>query len=477
MAPVATGTGDAVRAHVPREDDLAAWRDLARRLVAARIPPARVVWSGPGERADDLFAGAAPLPEPQAGPPVRASRAFLEVAESAILHREPERFAVLYRVLWRLQAERHLMDSAADPDVHRLMQMVRQVRREMHKMRAFVRFRAVEEGDGGQRYVAWFEPEHHVVRSNAAFFLGRFASQRWSILTPNVCLHWDGRELTETVGASRCDAPDEDAAEDLWQRYYAAIFNPARLKVAAMVREMPRRYWNNLPEARLIPGLIASAQAREAAMVDKGESRFDIPQPRSLKAIAQGIEACRRCPIGCNGTHAVPGAGPARADLMIVGEQPGDTEEKTGQPFTGPAGRLLDVYLEQAGLDRTRIRVTNAVKHFKFVPRGKRRLHQTPTSGEIDICRWWLDAERRLVRPRLVLALGASAGRALLGRTPSVGRERGVPMQAADGAAMWLTVHPSYLLRLDGDARERETARFRQDLQGLASHLANAPAS
>jgi uracil-DNA glycosylase family protein len=156
---------------------------------------------------------------------------------------------------------------------------------------------------------------------------------------------------------------------------------------------------------------------------------------------------------------------------MIVGEQPGDSEETQGRPFVGPAGQLLDRDLAAAGIERSSIRVTNAVKHFKFTPRGKRRLHQSPTAGEIDICRWWLDAERAIVRPRIVLALGASAGRAILGRTPSIGRERGREQTLADGSALWLTNHPSYLLRLDGEARETETARFADDLAKVVAAL------
>jgi len=466
-----------VRVALDRPDDFDAWRAQARALVAARIPPDHVVWSLAGESAADLFAESSTLDGLPAAPvhPVRASKAFLEVAASAILHSDDGRFALLYRLLWRLQQEPQLMGNAADRDVGRLARMVGHVRRDIHKMRAFVRFRAVRDEDGAERYVAWFEPDHHIVRRNADFFLNRFASQRWSILTPLLSLDWDGERLREGPGARREDAPAEDAAEDLWGRYYASIFNPARLKVAAMVKEMPRRYWKNLPEARLIPGLIAGAQAREAAMVEAGAAPSAEAPPASLEEIARGILSCRRCAIGCNGTRAVAGEGPARAQLMIVGEQPGDQEEQAGRPFVGPAGQLLALHLEQAGLDRARARITNAVRHFKFEPRGKLRLHRNPSADEIDRCRWWLDAERKLVRPSVILALGASAGRAILGRTPSIGKERGLPLPLGDGSLLWLTAHPSYLLRLDGEARIREEQRFRQDLRGLAAHLRERP--
>lgn len=193
--------------------------------------------------------------------------------------------------------------------------------------------------------------------------------------------------------------------------------------------------------------------------------------PKSLEAIAESIAVCRRCPIGCNGTRAVMGEGPANAELMIVGEQPGDTEEREGHPFVGPAGRLLDSHLEQAGIDRRKAYVTNAVKHFKFAPRGKRRLHQRPTAGEIDICRWWLDGERAVIRPKAILALGASGARGALGRAVVIGRERGQAVLQPDGTRIWVTAHPSYLLRLKDEGREREEHLFDRDLAGLAALL------
>ncbi|MGC4251211.1 MAG: UdgX family uracil-DNA binding protein [Sphingobium sp.] len=462
----------AVRILIDRPDDFEAWRGKARTMAAGGIPPERIIWTLAAEGAGDLFgADDARAASPPPRRAVRASKAFLRLAGKVVLHRDRERFALLYRLLWRLQDDAPLMEKTSDPDVRRLSVMAGHIRRDMHKMRAFLRFRTVTEADGGERYVAWFEPDHHIVRANADFFLNRFASQHWSILTPDLCLHWDGIALTEAPGADRRDAPAEDAAEHLWQRYYASIFNPARLKVAAMVKEMPRRYWKNLPEARLIPGLIAGAQAREAAMVEKGSVPLDRRPPASLEDIAQGIAACRQCAIGCNGTRAVAGEGPAKARLLIVGEQPGDCEEREGRPFTGPAGQLLNRHLEQAGLDRALVRITNAVKHFKFERRGKRRIHQNPTAGEVDRCRWWLDAERRLVQPDVILALGANAGRAISGRTPSIGKERGKVGILPDGSRFLLTMHPSYLLRLGADAAKDAEGRFRDDLMLAAALL------
>ena len=467
------------RAHyavqLPRSDDFAFWRERARALIQCDIPPDKVAWVEPGGNGD-LFATPSSgdglrLPEPPAdAPPVRASKRYLSLAKNAALHSDPQRFALLYRLLWRLQRTPRIMEDKADTDVRRVEELDKNVRRDSHKMHAFVRFRQVEDDEGGAHYIAWFEPEHHILRANAGFFMRRFASMRWSILTPQGTLHWDGETMHEGPPAQKSDAPHGDPVEDLWRTYYASIFNPARLKVGAMLSEMPRKYWKNLPEAALIPELVAGAQKRESEMVAAGALSFE-ERPTSLAAIGEAIGRCRKCAIGCLDNRAVMGEGPAEAALMIVGEQPGDVEDQEGRPFVGPAGQLLDVHLERAGIDRASAYVTNAVKHFKFTMRGKRRLHQSPTAKEIDTCRWWIEGERALVQPRLVLAMGASAARGILGKTVSISKVRGEPIPLEDGSELWVTAHPSYLLRLDGEAREKQAALFDADLAAVQARL------
>jgi len=195
-------------------------------------------------------------------------------------------------------------------------------------------------------------------------------------------------------------------------------------------------------------------------------------RPATIAGIDAAIHTCRRCPIGFLDNTAVMGEGPKTAALMIVGEQPGDQEDRIGRPFVGPAGRVLDGHLERAGIDRRRVYLTNAVKHFKFVPRGKRRLHQSPTAGEIAVCRWWLDGERAIVQPQLLLALGASAARGLLGKAVSISHARGRPHLLADGGELWVTVHPSYLLRLRDEAKDEQERLFQADLAAVAGRLA-----
>jgi uracil-DNA glycosylase len=253
-------------------DDFDGWRDAARALVAARVDPSRVSWSVAGDTID-LFGAAADALPPYAPvtQPFSVAKAFLPLAGTALLHRDPERFALLHRLLDGLVNRTIALDDGTHPLIARIEAFAKAVRRDVHKMRAFLRFRAVDAGDGSApRYVAWFEPDHHIVRHNATFFIDRFAAMHWSILTPQIAIHWDGERLAEGPGAVRGDAPDDDPVEDAWKRYYASIFNPSRLKVGAMLKEMPRKYWANMPETALVAGLIAGAQARSAAMIAAG---------------------------------------------------------------------------------------------------------------------------------------------------------------------------------------------------------------
>jgi uracil-DNA glycosylase len=182
--------------------------------------------------------------------------------------------------------------------------------------------------------------------------------------------------------------------------------------------------------------------------------------------------ACTRCPLHGPATQTVFGEGPLDASLLFIGEQPGDQEDLAGRPFVGPAGQLFGTALAEAGVDRARAYVTNAVKHFKYEQRGERRLHQTPDVPEIKACRWWLEQELDLIRPRLIVALGATAARALMGKPVTISQMRGRPIPLDDGAEAWITVHPSYLLRLpDPDRQAQEQARFVADLRMVGERL------
>ncbi|TWA72442.1 DNA polymerase [Azospirillum brasilense] len=459
--------------------DLDGFRRAVRRLSAARTAPEEVLWSvgAPSLFDDDV-------PTPDGGAPVFLPQAVGQRIETVVCHSDPERYALLYRLVWRvLNGERALLDQHADPLVHRLERLDKAVRRDIHKMHAFLRFRALPDPDGGERYVAWFEPDHHIVEAVAPFFVERFESMVWTILTPKGSLHWDRRRLMAGPPAERPDALADDRFAEGWQRYYESTFNPARVNPTAMRAEMPRKYWANMPETAAIPAMVRAAPARVQAMLEAEAAipRRRMPEkavaamarqaPDSLTELNRLIQ--RSEPLVPGATQAVLGEGPEGAVIAIVGEQPGDQEDREGRPFVGPAGQLLTAALEEAGIDRGGLYLTNAVKHFKFVQRGKRRIHQSPTAGEVKHYRWWLMTELGFVRPRLVVALGATAALALTGRPVSVLRERG-PMAFdgwnGDGWNGFVTVHPSYLLRLPGDEeRRRAQADFVADLRRAAA--------
>jgi DNA polymerase len=246
--------------------DLDGWRAHARGLIARQIQPDAIFWRVSGE-AQDLFAhqsaGASAVASPLVVP-----RRFAALAGSIICHRDPARFSLLYRVLWRItRGERRLLAVLTDPDVVRAEAMAKSVRRDLHKMKAFVRFRSTED-EGVEHFIAWFEPQHFIVERAAPFFAQRFAGMLWSILTPDRSAHWDGERLSFGPGTDTSEVPSEDALADVWRRYYASIFNPARLNLKAMKAQMPVKYWKNLPEAGLIAPLSAGAGRRTQAMLD-----------------------------------------------------------------------------------------------------------------------------------------------------------------------------------------------------------------
>ena len=344
--------------------DFASWRSAARTLLTQDVPPHEVTWS-PGlfdEQVDISFAQ----------PTSTVPKDFLALAKVAALHRDERRWDLLYRVLYRItHGERNLLKIDVDDDIRELNLMAKAVGRDMHKMKAFVRFRRVQ-GSDPEQFVAWHKPDHHIVEELAPWFADRFGAMRWSILTPDRSAHWDLEQLTFGPGVPRSEAPGEDSLEDLWRDYYASVFNPARVKVKAMKAEMPVRHWATLPEAQIIPSLLAKAEGRvtEMAKSQSASAAPLVPPTRALDQLREAAPGCRGCDLYQHATQVVFGEGPSDAKVVMVGEQPGDEEDVKGHPFVGPAGRLLSKAMHESGLDREKIYVTNAVKHFKFIERG-----------------------------------------------------------------------------------------------------------
>lgn len=431
-----------------------------------------------------LSQNSAEIAKPQSGSAILVPSEFVTVAKVVACHREQVKWGLLYRLLYRLsKSELHYQDQA-DADVRQLGLLESQVRRDIHKMHAFVRFREVEPG----QFVAWYEPDHLIVRLAAPFFRERFSTMNWRILTPDECAEWDGARLRFFAGIPKSQAPrQEDDLEHLWTTYYASIFNPARIKLKAMKKEMPKRFWKNLPEAQQMQELLSQAPTRVEEMMarSKALAKADayptaeafIPQTPSgrltLPQLREASKGCRGCPICELGTQTVFGEGNPKAKLVLIGEQPGDQEDKQGRPFVGPAGQLLDEALSQVGIDRDLLYVTNSVKHFKFEPRGTRRIHAKPSAREIQACKPWLVAELQILKPHMIVALGATAAQAMMGPTFRVTQSQGQVFTHTEWSPWWMaTIHPSALLRIpDPDMREKSYAHFLRDLEIAAKQL------
>jgi DNA polymerase len=455
---------------LPRLGTFAAWRDAARALASNEVPADDIEWAQEGDAAG-LFGAGAPLPPAR---DMTVPQGFVPLAKLICASRAPGAFDLLYRVLLRCRGNARLLGNRADAEVQQLEAWAKNIRRDMHKMKAFVRFREVTpQGANRRQFISWFEPDHRIEELIAPFFTRRFGDMDWVIVTPEVTTRFDCGELShEAVTSKRLDLSDE--TEELWKTYYANIFNPARLKIKAMQSEMPKKYWKNLPEADLIPGLIAGAEARMRKMQEDAPTLPPLRAERILERLparssTDDLNACARCPIGAQATQAVAGRGPLDAPLMIVGEQPGDREDLEGLPFVGPAGQLFDVLAAQAGLDRDAAYVTNAVKHFKFTPRGKRRIHQSPHKSEVEACRIWLEREIAQVRPTLILAMGATAAQTLTGDGSALMSRRGKVERGREGLPVLITLHPSAILR--GEDADRLRGLLVQDLQQAAQML------
>lgn len=463
---------------LPLPPDFSAWRDAARNLLQQGYAPDQVDLQ---DETQPSVLHLLTLDEGPSGQPVSkpfVPKAFLEAAQIVATHRDAQRWNLLYRLLYRLQANRDLLKVEVDEDVARLKQFEAQIRRDLHKMHAFVRFRKVDEpgAQGGARehFIAWYQPDHRILHLAAPFFAERFAPMQWTILTPDESVSWDPiqRQLSWAAGTGKEDAPAEDELETLWKSYYGSIFNPARLNPEAMRSEMPVRYWQNLPEVALLPELMQRAGTRVEAMVTKQSNQPTaapfVPAEHTIPVLQAAMPLCEGCDLYRHATQVVPGNGHLQAALMLVGEQPGDQEDRQGLPFVGPAGRVLRDALDEIGIPQDQVFVTNAVKHFKFVQRGRLRLHQNPGMREINACKPWLAAEIDAVKPKVILCLGASAAKSLLGGTFALMKERGTLKSTALAERVMATIHPSAVLRAADEPARAQLYNFLRDDLALA---------
>jgi probable DNA metabolism protein len=423
------------------QTDWDGWRHATRALVSSGAEPESLTWSVGG----DLSA------VPDGSGTFNVPRSIISLASLAIQVRNPDRFGLLYSLMWRVNAGEKLPDDDADLALARRMAL--SVRADAHRMRTNMRFLPVPEATA-TRFLGWFEPAHFVLPANARLIARRYAHLALSIVTPDGSAHWDGTTLLFGPGLRR--VADDEALRAWWEDHGTVVLEQATPEVsipeAESVDEAPRS-----PDRPALGPVVLPTR----------------PAPEMSRA-AREASTCHRCPLYEPATQTVFGEGPADAPVMFVGEQPGDQEDTIGRPFVGPAGQMMDRAMEEAGIDRRAAYVTNAVKHFKFTPRGRRRIHQTPEVPEIQACGFWLDVERAHVRPRLLVLMGGSAARAVMGRAVTISRERGRPIHLADGQTAFVTVHPSFLLRIpDAATKAREYAAFVRDLKAIRS-LINA---
>jgi DNA polymerase len=441
----------------------AQWREAARELLAAGVAPTAVEWAEA-----DPFSGAPTLPLAphnaviqlnQRHPPPHLPRSLMELLHAAACCRTPDRWALLYRVVWRWQQGDHAVQGAADPDGARLQAMVAAVRQEEHDMHANIRFRERTPEDGPPRFVAWYAPRHDVLPQVAEHFISRMGQVSWMIATPAASVLWDGASLHNCGPLVGSAEQLTDTGVAPWLAYYRGIYPPAAAGGPAPAQGRPAH--------PIIP--ILAAASRRGAPDAPGAVQPQEQQPATL-------DECRRCDLWQHATQPVGGAGSKRARIMLVGEQPGDQEDIAGAPFVGPAGKLLDRVCEEAGVDRRTLYVTNAVKHFKWEPRGKRRLHKTPAQREIEACSYWLEKELAQVRPRVIVAMGTTALKAILGTSHVTLKDTIGQALRHEGRWVVTIYHPSYALRVPDEAARKVAFGVMVDGLRLAQSLLDRPA-
>lgn len=414
------------------------FRTHCRGLLAHRVDPAMVRFTVEGVDPPGLFAGRPP-PEAAEGPSL--PRRFFEHARNASAFDAPDRWELVYRVAYRCLGDRGLLSDLGDDDILVLTRRAKHVARDIHKVHAFVRFRPDHDAHGPV-WVAFHRPDHWVVEHATPHFAKRFGDMRFLLATPKgTALHVPGEGLTFGPPSSDPGVPLGEF-EGLWNTYYANIYNPQRTMVDAMLAEMPKKHWATMPETQQIPRLLRERAARTQV----SRSGIELAADVDLAGIAARVRGCDACPLADPGLRGVPGEGPANAAIALVGEQPGDHEDRAGRPFVGPAGQLLMQALAEVGLERDQVYLTNAVKHFKHRLQGTRRIHESPERYVVEVCRTFVFRELELVRPRVTVALGATAALSLLGKVSGVDRLAGQVLRGRFGPLV-VAPHPAAILR------------------------------
>jgi probable DNA metabolism protein len=455
-----------------------AWRISARRLLVDKIHFNDVVWqtSDSGSLFDLMSDTSGVKPSL-----IKIPREFVEGAEFVAAFNEDSTWDLLYRLLYRIvYEEKNLLKNPLDTDVLAFQRRMHLVSRDLHKMKAFVRFKEIKKNDESI-YVAWHRPDHRILKFSAPFFTDRFNGMNWIIFTEDESMSWINNELTFGPGISQREAESFDETEELWKTYYASIFNPARLKVKMMKKELPVRHWKTLPEAELIDGLIKEAPNMVVEFYEAQRTSAVASIPRNVSSLSElkaALPTCGACTICPKATGPVFGEGPRDAQIVFVGEQPGNEEDIAGSPFVGPAGRLFMDALERADIQRSEVYLTNAVKGFKWRDSDGMRKHVNPSSFEISACRPWVKAELEMIRPRVLVCLGASAAQSVFGKVMKVHDSYGKVFQTTLCDYTIILPHPSAILRMPNlEEKERMHTQFIEGVAELKTLLDFYPLS
>lgn len=454
------------------------WRNLARSYLIQKILPHEISWQNGLTFQQSSLLAFTDKKEPdfsqQHQTNFQVTQEFLSLAEKLSYANDPQKWALMYRLLFRLQFEnKNLLKISVDDDVRQAELISRSVSRDIHKMHAFVRFKK-QVINNEEVYMAWHKPEHYIVKPATPFFARRFGDKKWSIFTPDESAHWDLKKLTFGLGLDQNQFQIKDDWDDIWTTYYKSTFNPARIKVKMMKAEMSPKYWSSMPETQVISELIRKAPYRLQMMAENQNQAAIVDINLPLAELKKLAKNCQACPLAKTATHTVFGEGAIYAKLMIVGEQPGDHEDLQARPFVGPAGDVLNQVLNVCEIKRENIYLTNAVKHFKWTQshfeNKKIRLHKKPSGSEMHACKPWLEAEIKHINPDVILALGSTAATSVLGRLPKISEERGKVIIQGSRTVI-LSWHPSAILRTtDSAEKNQKIAQLTHDLK-LAQNI------
>lgn len=463
---------------VTMEPTFESWRKNARTLLEDKIHFEDVVWQT--STAGSLF-DLMPTSGGEKPSLIKIPREFIKDAEFVSAFNDDSTWSLLYRLLYRIAFEqKNLMDNPLDNDVLDFHRRMKLVGRDLHKMHAFVRFKEIKHNDESI-YMAWHRPDYRILKFSAPFFTDRFNGMNWVIFTEDESMMWKNNELSFGPGISQKEAEAYDETEELWKTYYASTFNPARLKVKMMKSELPVRHWATLPEAQLIDGLIKEAPYMVDRFIETQRTSAVASIPvnvSSLSELRTALPNCSACTICSKATAPVMGEGPVNAEIVFVGEQPGLEEDIAGSPFVGPAGRLFMQALHEADISRDEVYLTNAVKAFKWKDSDGFKKHVNPSSFEISACRPWVKAELEMVKPKILVCLGASAAQSVFGKVMKVSESAGKFFQTSLADYTIILPHPSAILRTqDQQMKMKMIEQFIADIAGLKDLLEVNPLS